>query len=201
MPLVYFISHPEVVLNREIPVTQWDLSERGLQRLAMMTQPWFNSLDAIFSSCETKAMTAAKTMAQRRNLAVQYCEDLGEMDRSSTGILEPPEFDRVVEEFFAEPHQSVRGWERAVDAQSRIIHAVENALSLSPDDQNIAIVSHGGVGTLLITHLKQVAINRAEDQPGQGHFFVFDREMSHLHQEWTPIDEIALPLDCGTILA
>ena len=43
-------------------------------------------------------------------------------------------------------------------------------------DGDVAIVSHGGVGTLLLCHLKGTAIHRAEDQPGQGHWFAFDRD-------------------------
>ena len=37
-------------------------------------------------------------------------------------------------------------------------------------DGDVAIISHGGVGTLLLCQLKGAAIHRAEDQPGQGHW-------------------------------
>ena len=51
-------------------------------------------------------------------------EALGENDRSSTGYIAPPEFWQVVDAFFANPTQSIRGWERAIDAQTRIVNAV-----------------------------------------------------------------------------
>jgi hypothetical protein len=51
--------------------------------------------------------------------------DLGENDRSATGFLPPEEFERVADEFFGSPEKSARGWERAGDAQVRIVRAVE----------------------------------------------------------------------------
>ena len=51
-----------------------------------------------------------------------------------------------------------------------------NRAARSPADGDVAIVSHGGVGTLLLCQLKGTAIHRAEDQPGHGHWFAFDRD-------------------------
>ena len=69
-----------------------------------------------------------------------------------------------------------RGWETAAAAQERIADAIETVLARSPAEGDVAIVSHGGVGTLLLCQLKGTAIHRAEDQPGQGHWFAFDRD-------------------------
>ncbi len=189
MATIYFISHPEVHIDRKIPVPQWDLSAEGYRRLELLLrQPWIGGLGAVFSSNERKAQTAARRLAEHSGLEVRYLEELGEMDRSATGMLEPPEFNQVVEAFFARPHESVRGWERAVDAQGRIVAAVERVIEQSPPERDVAIVSHGGVGTLLLTRLKGAAINRAEDQPGQGHYFAFDRDSRELLHGWKPID-------------
>ena len=70
--------------------------------------------------------------------------------------------------FFARPHESVRGWERAIDAQRRIVAAVERVILTAPRMGDVAIVSHGGVGTLLLCRLENVPISRDEDQPGGG---------------------------------
>jgi hypothetical protein len=51
------------------------------------------------------------------------------------------------------------------DAQSRIVRAVELAVSQTPERVDIAIVGHGGTGTLLYCHLAGVAIDRRYDQP------------------------------------
>lgn len=41
MPLVYFITHPEVVIDPGVPVPQWPLSETGRRRMrSPVTKPW-----------------------------------------------------------------------------------------------------------------------------------------------------------------
>ncbi len=191
MSTIYFISHPEVHIDRNVSVPQWDLSVEGLRRLeVLLQQPWIAELGAVFSSNERKAQTAAQRIAGHCGFEVQYVEELGEMDRSATGMLEPQEFNQVVNAFFSQPYESVRGWERAVDAQRRIVAAVEDIIERVPPGLDVAIVSHGGVGTLLLTHLKGAAINRAEDQPGQGHYFAFDRDTRELLHGWRAIDAL-----------
>ena len=85
----------------------------------------------------------------------------------------------------------MRGWERAVDAQRRIIDAVQRAIAMAPAEGNIAIVSHGGVGALLLCHLKDSPISRADDQPGAGggHVYSFDAASRRLLSEWRSIED------------
>lgn len=193
--MVFFISHPEVVLDRRIPVPEWDLAPRGRERLAVLVrQPWLATVGALFSSTERKARTTAEAVAAARGLPVDFVAELGEMDRSATGMLEPEEFEQVVAAFFARPRERVRGWERAVDAQQRIVATVDRLLTQTEPGVNVAICAHGGVGTLLLCHLKGAPIARAEDQPGQGHYFVFERSRRAVVHGWHPIDAPALPL-------
>jgi len=51
---------------------------------------------------------------------------LGENDRSATGYLEPQEFETTANAFFAYPERSIRGWETAQAAQTRIVEAVHD---------------------------------------------------------------------------
>lgn len=190
MPYVYFISHPEVIIDRVVPVTEWGLSEKGLVRLEkMIEQPWLKNITAVFSSNENKSVIAAERIGKHLNLEVRKIEGLGEMDRSATGMLEPAEFELVVNEAFANPEQSIRGWERLADAQTRIAKAVDEAIEASDGSGDIAIVSHGGVGTLLICELKNISITRTEDQQGQGHYFKFNIATKELIHSWGKIDE------------
>ena len=114
-------------------------------------------------------------------------EQLAENDRSSTGYLPPELFEPAVQAFFGEPLLSHRGWETAAAAQQRIADALETVLARSPAEGDVAIVSHGGVGTLLLCQLKGTAIHRAEDQPGQGHWFAFDRDTRSVQHGWRPL--------------
>ncbi len=96
----------------------------------------------------------------------------------------------MADEFFARPEESVRGWERAADAQRRIVAAVQHAIALAPNAGDIAIVSHGGVGALLLCHLKGVPIARTEDQPGDGGgcVYSFDAASWRLLSGWRRIE-------------
>jgi broad specificity phosphatase PhoE len=191
MTIVHFITHPEVSIDAAVPVPDWPLSPVGSRRMQVaMRQPWLAAVRSVFCSAERKAMDAAAVVANHLGLRRIVVEALGENDRSATGYLPKGEFEAVADAFFAQPDDSVRGWERARDAQHRIVDAVERAISLSVADGDVAIVSHGGVGTLFLCHLKGVAISRSEDQPGEGggNFFSFDAADRHLLSEWRPIE-------------
>jgi broad specificity phosphatase PhoE len=101
------------------------------------------------------------------------------------------EFDVTVDTFFANPNVSVRGWERAEAAQARIVAAVTRITQEASGSGPIAVVSHGGVGTLLLCHLKGCPISRAEEQPGTsgGNYFLFRVPENTLVHGWKSIDE------------
>ena len=63
----------------------------------------------------------------------------------------------VADQFFAVPNESVRGWERAADAQTRIVTEAMRVMRQAPDG-DILMVGHGGVGTLLYCHLAGLEI-------------------------------------------
>jgi broad specificity phosphatase PhoE len=189
--MIRFISHPEVVIDPQVPVPEWGLSARGRERLAtMLDEPWVSGLVAVWSSLERKAIETAEPIAARCGLTVHRLHDLHENDRSATGFLPPDEFERVADEFFAEPTRSVRGWETAQAAQRRIVGAVRTVDAGSPPGP-IAIAAHGGVGTLLFCHLAALPISRAHDQRGAGNIIAFERGIWRLVHGWRPIDSRA----------
>jgi broad specificity phosphatase PhoE len=170
-----------------VPVPRWPLSELGKQRMrAGLQQPWVREVTSVYCSAEQKAIDGAAILAEHLSLPFHEVEALGENDRSATGFLPPDESERVADEFFARPHESVRGWERAVDAQSRIVRAVEQI----QDDGTVAIVSHGAVGTLLYCHLAGEAIARRWDQPpnGGGNYYRFTLSPRAAHFWWRVFD-------------
>jgi broad specificity phosphatase PhoE len=188
---LYFITHPNVVVSRDVPVPRWPLSELGRQRMrAGLTQPWVREIASIYSSTEQKAIDGAGILGEHLSMSYKTVAELGENDRSATGFLPPEEFERVADEFFGSPEKSVRGWERAIDAQTRIVRAVERITEQDGSGGAIAIVSHGAVGTLLYCHLAGKPISRRWDQPanGGGNFYRFTLSPREAHSWWRPID-------------
>jgi broad specificity phosphatase PhoE len=175
---------------RAIP--DWPLSPVGMRRMRLaLERPWLTGVKSVFSSGERKARDAAGLLAEQLRLKPVVVEGLGENNRSATGYLPKAEFEAVADEFFARPEESVRGWERAADAQRRIVDAVEHIISMAATEGDIAIVSHGGVGALLLCHLKGVSISRSEDQPGGGggNVYSFDGSDRRLISGWRRIED------------
>lgn len=167
----YFLTHAEVVVDPARPIESWGLSPEGRARAAGAAScAWDPGVRRIVSSEEQKAIETAEVLAAAVGAVPVRDADLGEIDRSATGYLPFDEFDAVVDAFFREPGVSVRGWERAVDAQARIVTAVRRVTA----DGDATVVSHGAVGALLLAHLRGVPIDRALDQPGMGSVFAFD---------------------------
>lgn len=195
MRRVLFISHPNVVVSREVPVPQWPLSSIGRNRMAAsLVQPWIPDISAVYCSTEQKSIDSAEVLARHLSLNIQPVNDLGENDRSSTGFLSPEEFEQVADQFFAAPYDSVRGWETAFVAQQRIVGAVNELAKVDRTSGTIAVVSHGAVGTLLYCYLSGYPISRRWDQPSNcgGNFYSFQLDPAQVFSWWKPIDEIAL---------
>ena len=188
--LVRYLTHPEVQIDPAIPVPSWGLSEVGRARTRSIagTGP-LSATTQIICSAERKAIETAEIIAAKLNVAVEVREAMHENDRSATGFLVPDEFEAAADQFFAEPHVSIRGWERAIDAQSRIVREVEHVLARNrPGD--LLFVGHGGVGTLLYCHYAGLAIARTHDQlAGGGCVFTFTRN-GHVLLPWRRLEEL-----------
>lgn len=185
-----YITHPQVRIDRDIPVPQWGLSELGAARAHEAAgSAWALTMRRIISSDETKAIETAQILAAACGAQVEIVHGMHENDRSATGFLPPPEFEKAADWFFAHPEESFHGWERAIDAQRRIVSAVERILADHDISEPIAFVGHGGVGTLLKCHLEGRSIGRDRDQPGGGgNLYCFSLADRRLSCDWTPIE-------------
>lgn len=188
---LWIVTHADVVIDPAVPVTDWGLSARGAARHVALARTWAArrpAPDAIWSSAERKAREGAAALAQAFGLPLRIDEDLGENDRSATGYIPEPEFSRVAAAFFARPEESVRGWERAVDAQARIVGAVETVAAMTQGAGDIAIVTHGGVSTLLLCARLGLGITEALGPGIAGGGGICALEGRHLARGWRPIE-------------
>ena len=189
---IRYLTHPQVNIDPEIPVPSWSLSEIGRTRIDRLAASGvLRGTRHIISSAETKAIQTAAPLAEALGLAVEIRPDMHENDRSATGFLPPDEFEATADLFFANPSRSIRGWEPAIDAQTRIVAEVRACLEKHPVG-DILFVGHGGVGTLLYCHLAGHPISRAFDQGEGGGGCVFDfsgpdsRPLTH----WRPLETL-----------
>jgi len=194
MKKVIFITHANVQIDPTVPVPDWGLSVVGRERHTLFnSNKVISQVTAIYCSEEQKAIDGAFVLSEFLGIDICRVHELHENDRSATGYLEPDEFQTVANQFFENPSESIRGWERAIDAQTRIVECVNRIIEEDNGSGDIAIVAHGGVGALLLCKLAGSEITRKLDQPdnGGGNYFIFDSESLSLTQHWKPIDEIS----------
>lgn len=189
--IVYYLTHPQVVVDPQIPVPDWQLSDEGRRRvLQALERPWLRGLRRIVASRERKAVETAELIGQALGIPVEPRPGMEENDRSATGFLPPPAFEAAADAFFSHPETSWNGWETAAAAQSRIVAAVDRALNETDADSPVLLAGHGAVGALLKCHVAGRAISRREDQPGGGgNVYAFDPGSRKLLCDWTPLEE------------
>jgi broad specificity phosphatase PhoE len=190
---IFFLTHPEVVIDPAVPVPRWPLSEKGRRRARLFVDEALvgRRVTAVWSSDERKALDGAEIVAGRLGVPHRIDPELGENDRSSTGYVAPPEFWEIVAEFFAKPDESVRGWATARDEQARIVAAVTRLAREEPTTGDVVVVSHGGVGQLLTAHLRGVEIGQEDkpQHPGGGCWLEIDREALAIVGGWRSVGD------------
>ena len=188
--LVRYVTHPQVVMDPNVPVPLWGLNDTGQRRARDFARmAGLSQTTQIISSGERKAIETAAPIAAVLGVEVEIREAMHENDRSATGYLPPAEFQRVADDFFAQPEISIRGWERAIDAQARILREVNIVLARALEG-DVLFVGHGGVGTLLLCSLMRAEISRVHDQPGGGggNYFTFTKIDRAIVHEWRTME-------------
>ena len=196
MTYALYVTHPQVVQDPNVPVPRWGLSEKGRGRAERFANHrMVRAARRIISSNETKALELAAALATVSEVRVESGENFGENDRSSTGFVPPERFEQLADAFFARPEISTEGWERAIDAQARVVGAFESALAVHDPVVPVIFTGHGAVGTLLKCHLGGRAIARSEDQrrigdPGGGNVFVVRIGDRALITDWMAMETL-----------
>ncbi|WP_421931368.1 histidine phosphatase family protein [Phenylobacterium sp.] len=192
MPRIYYLTHPQVVIDPAVPVPHWPLTPEGRRRAGLFAERLADGrVTAVWSSGEQKALDGGAIISTRLGVPHRIDPDLGENDRSATGYIAPPEFWEVVAQFFGKPDESVRGWETARHAQDRIVTAMRRLARDEPTRGDLVVVAHGGVGELLMAHLQGAAIGEQDkpQHPGGGCWIEIDRASFGLVAGWRNIPD------------
>ncbi|WP_242500380.1 histidine phosphatase family protein [Tropicimonas sp. IMCC6043] len=187
-----YLSHPQVAIDPAVPVPDWGLNETGRARVgAWIGAGAFAGVVRVVSSAERKAVETARPIATALGCPAEIRPRTHENDRSATGFLPADAFEATADAFFAAAGVSVFGWERALDAQARIV--AETADLLKWDGMgDVLLVGHGAVGTLLLCHLAGWTISRRYDQPaGGGNLWAVERPSGDLIHAWRPTETCA----------
>lgn len=152
---IVLVRHAAVETIPAVAPSLWQLSDEGraeARRLAH--EPVWLPVERIFSSPEPKAFETAHILAGPNGLTVTAIEDLHEVVRPANqwfGDDYPGGYPAAVRAYFARPAEAVHGWERAVDAQERILGCIDTVRAWEP--HGFAIAGHGLTISLLVSAL------------------------------------------------
>lgn len=181
---LYFITHPAVNIDPSIAANKWSISEEGWRQVRNLSnQPFWKEVDAIFASTEQKANKAAEFWSKKFNIPLEIVDGIQEIDRSSTGFLPEDEFVKIVNEFYTNPDEKVRGWESANECLDRMVKAIDKIIA-GNNGKNIALVSHGAVGNLYTCHIQGIKPSRLKGQTKIGSWFVLDLSARKIISVW-----------------
>ena len=158
---MYFITHPEIIPDPSLPLSLWDYSDSGAERWEkILKKLWIKNIEKIYSSPQQRARKAAQQMADELHYELHVRDDLDAVGGSNPEKLSPEARAAGMQLFYKFPQQNMNGWEKATDAQKRIIHAIEEILKESPGLEHVAVVCHEDLGNLLICDFKQIPIQK-----------------------------------------
>lgn len=187
MPILRYMVHPEVVVDPDLDMETWRLSEFGRDQAASFaSDAVLDDTVRIISSTERMAKETAGIIATSRDLEVEIYMGLHEIDRSSTGYLDPDMYDRAVAQVYAQPDERIRGWENARKAQERVAsHAMAAAFSKAPEG-DVLIIGHTHVGAFFYCALADLPLS-IEYMPEQGMVFAVDLVTDQIVHGWQPV--------------
>jgi broad specificity phosphatase PhoE len=136
---IYLITHAHTEQIPHVATDAWQLSARGLQQAAELTKaPFWAEVDRVVVSSERKTWLTVADVVRERKLPVWVDCRFDELRRS--GWIE--DYAAQVAKVFAQPTQSVIGWEPAISAQRRAELGLAD-LQRRFWGETLALVGHG----------------------------------------------------------
>ena len=150
---IYFLRHAETKVDKNMPISAWQLSENGIKQVEELSQTnIFNDIDVIISSAEEKAVQTAQPFVHKLGKEITRIPELNELDRDKGGFLEKDEFDKTVKFCLTNRDKSINNWETANHALERFSKKIEK-IDAHNENKKILIVAHGFVLNLYFAQL------------------------------------------------
>jgi broad specificity phosphatase PhoE len=148
------IRHSNTQPMPGVVAKSWPLSETGRARCNLLAQRLAGyTIDRLITSEETKAIETGSLIAERLGKPWQSASGLHEHDRSNvTTWHSTAEFEAIIADLFARPHELVYGLESADTCYIRFADALNMLLGAYPTE-TLAIVTHATAMSLFISRV------------------------------------------------
>lgn len=152
MPYLYLVRHAATQPNDDEAAT-WPLSAHGQQQAQLLAaHPCWREVQRIISSSEEKALATVLPAAARHNLPLDGDDGLRELRRPAVWTSQEV-YEQTATAVFAQPDQSVAGWEAAASVRERMNITIARLMQAHAG-QTVAIVSHGLALSIWLAHLR-----------------------------------------------
>jgi broad specificity phosphatase PhoE len=149
---IYFLRHAKTKVYKNIKVSNWDLSNEGLEQRTFLAETnYFGHLDAIYCSYELKSLQTVLPLAEKLGIDPNTYPSLEELNRDEAGYLQHYQYEKEI--VFALRNRSIprtfkkdpiKLWETADFALQRFSSAVDH-LEKKHKNERILICSHAYV--------------------------------------------------------
>ena len=151
---LYLITH---ACTRQIPnvdAARWQLNDVGRQQAAALArQPFWEGVDRLLLSSEAKTRLTIAPLLEEKSLPAAEDARFDELRRTPEWTYD---YTARVAELFRRPQESAAGWERAVDALTRLRAGIAEWTCRHPQE-TLALVGHGLTFSLYRAHLLGLA--------------------------------------------
>ncbi|MFW9851573.1 MAG: histidine phosphatase family protein [Candidatus Thorarchaeota archaeon] len=150
---IFFLRHAETIINRDILVDEWIISEKGKKTTKEIIESGiFDDIDKIITSEERKAIQTAFFLAERLGKKIITNSDFNELKRGGNYVSSKKQYEKQVKKLFEEGYSEIKEWEEARSALRRITRAIDY-IDREYSNMNILVVSHGIILSLYFNHL------------------------------------------------
>lgn len=143
---IVFIRHSKSLVNPNIPITSWGLSEEGITLAKKLNSlPQVKTIQVIYTSLQPKALETADLATEGLNIEIKKDNNLTESTSFTNKFVSLKELEENTRKYYTEKTLSINGGETFVEAQERFGKALEDIVKEEQDKESIGIVSHGNI--------------------------------------------------------
>ena len=161
------IRHGELVTSKEwryVGHLDVELNETGIDQMKRAGERLKNEcVEVLLSSDLKRTIKGAEIIGSALGIAPQHHREFREINLGQwEGLTRDEIVDRFPEEFEARakdlPNYRIKNGESFADLKSRVIHKLAQVLK-DHHGKNIALVAHGGVNRIILTHVLGMDLN------------------------------------------
>lgn len=172
-----FIRHSQSLVNPNIPISSWGLSEEGVVLAKKLSQlEIINTLEVVYSSLQPKAIETATFATEGMNIVLKKDDRLTESTSFTNKFVDIETLKENDKKYYADKNLSINGGETYTQALARFNVALESITLSEKGKSNIGIVSHGNILASFASEYMNLDVNKIAKNLRQPDIAVFNWE-------------------------